>query len=301
MQNFYELVDSNKRKSTFIMVAFVLFISGAVFLMTQAFGYDPSIAGIALIFSGLMSYASYYYSDRIILSISNAKPATREEHFTFYTATENLAMAAGLPMPALYVIDDTAMNAFATGRDPQHAVVCATSGIIDRLDRTELEGVIAHELAHIKNYDIRLMSIVTVLVGVIALLADWLLRASFWGGDRSDRRESGQLGMILMVVGILLALLSPLIANLIKLAISRRREFLADASSVSITKFPDGLARALEKIAADKEPLEVANKATAHLYISNPLKNRHDAIGWFSGWFNTHPPVQERIQALRGV
>lgn len=298
MKNFYELVDSNKRKSTLILVLFTTFIITAVAIMTYSLGFDVSFIGIALIITGLISFFSYYNSDKIILKISGAKPASREQHFNFYTAAENLSMAADIPMPKLYVIKDTAMNAFATGRDPEHAVVCATTGIINRLDRTELEGVVAHELSHIKNYDIRLMSVVTVLIGVVALLADWFLRISFFGG-KGRSKNSGQLGAILFIAGIVLAILSPIIANLIKLAISRRREFLADASGSALTKYPEGLARALEKIALDKEPLEVANKATAHLYISNPLKNHHDAIGWFSNLFNTHPPIEERIQALR--
>jgi len=203
--------------------------------------------------------------------------------------------------PKLYVIDDTATNAFATGRDPDHAVVCVTSGLLQKLDRTELEGVIAHELSHIQNYDIRFMSIVTVLVGLVTLLADWFLRATLWGGGRDRNRSGGQARLIIFAIGMLLALLSPLIANLIKLAISRRREFLADASAVKTTRFPDGLARALKKISQDKEPLEVANKATAHLYISNPLKNTHSGIGWFAKMFNTHPPIGERLKALRAM
>jgi heat shock protein HtpX len=301
MPNIYQQVDHNKRESALIMFLFVVFVVGAVWLMTKAFGYSPAVAGWALIFSGLTSFASYYYSDRIILGLSGAKPATRQEHFDFYTSTENLCMAAQLPMPKLYVIEDSAMNAFATGRDPKHAVVCATTGILARLDRTELEGVIAHELSHIKNYDIRLMSIVTVLVGIVTLLADWLLRMSWLGGNRNrDRESNGQLGAILVIAGMALAFLSPIIATLIKLAVSRKREFLADASAAAITKYPEGLARALEKLAGDKEPLEAANKATAHLYITNPLKNSHSAIGWFASLFATHPPIEQRIKALRG-
>jgi heat shock protein HtpX len=234
------------------------------------------------------------------LSISGARPAKRTEFFDFYTVTENLAASQRLPLPKLYVIDDTAMNAFATGRDPEHAAVVATTGLLSRLNRAEIEGVVAHELAHIQNYDIRLMSIVTVLVGMISLIADWMLRMS-WGGRRDNEREGGQFQMILMVAGIVLALLSPFIAQLIQLAISRKREYLADASGVAMTKNPEGLARALEKISGDREPLEAANKATAHLYIANPLKNRHDAIGWFAGWFQTHPPATERITILRSL
>jgi heat shock protein HtpX len=249
-----------------------------------------------------MSFISYYYSDKIVLSISGATPAKREEYFDFYTATQNLSMAAGLPMPKLYVIPDTAPNAFATGRDPDHAVVAATVGLLQKLNRTELEGVIAHELTHVKNYDIRVMSIVTVLVGSVALLADFFLRASFYGRGGNSERKSGQLGAIIMVVGLIFAVLSPIIGQLIQLAISRRREFMADAGAVEITRQPNGLMSALQKIAADHESLEVANKATAHLYIMNPLKDhkrKGDSVGWFAGLFNTHPPLQQRLNALK--
>lgn len=301
MLNIYEQVDSNKRKSTFIMAGFVLFIVIVTWILAEALGYGPKVAGWALVISGLMSLGFYYFSDKIILSLSRAKPATREEYFDFFTVTENLSIGAQIPKPKLYIIEDTAMNAFATGRDPEHAVVVCTTGILKNLDRTELEGVIAHELSHIRNYDIRLMALVTVLVGILTLLADWFLRASFWGGGRKKSDRSGQAGAILAIAGLFLALLSPIIANLIKLAISRRREFLADASGVQLTKFPQGLAEALEKIGKDKEPLEAANKATAHLYISNPLKNKHDAVGWFASFFNTHPPLEERIKVLRSM
>ncbi|MFC1749081.1 M48 family metallopeptidase [Pseudomonadota bacterium] len=269
-------------------------------VMAEALGYGLSFVGIALIVSGLMSFASYYYSDRIILSLSKARPASKKQDFHFFTVTENLVSAARIPMPKLYVIDDTSMNAFATGRDPDHAVVVATTGLLHRLDRTELEGVIAHELSHVANYDIRLMSLVTVLVGVITLLADWFLRMSFWGRRGRDNRGSGQIQAIFMIAGLVLALLSPIIATFIKLAISRRREFLADASAATITKYPEGLARALEKLSHDKEPLEAANKATAHLYITNPLTNLKGSVGMFAGLFATHPPIQDRIKALRG-
>lgn len=299
MLNVYEQVDANKRKSVLVIILFVLFVVAVAWIFGEALGYGLSFVGWALIFSGLMSWGSYYYSDKIILTLSGARPADRKRDFLFYTVTENLAMAAHLPKPRLYVIDDTAMNAFATGRDPQHAVICATTGLLDKLDRTELEGVISHELSHVGNYDIRLMAIVSILVGLITLLADWFLRATFWGRGRSNDRENNQLQFVFFVVGLVLALLSPLIAQLIQLAISRRREFLADASGVKLTRFPDGLIRALQKISTDKEPLEVANKATAHLYISNPLKNRHDSISWFSGLFNTHPPMADRLTALK--
>lgn len=292
----YELVSNNKRRSWIIIFLFVLFVVGASYVMSVGFDYPLSMVGLALVFSGLTSFGSYWFSDKIILGISGAKEASREQYFDFYTIAENLASSQRLPKPKLYVIDDSAPNAFATGRDPEHAVICCTTGILAKLNRAELEGVIAHELAHIQNYDIRLMSIVTILVGLLAMLSDFILRISFRG--KRDR-ESGQLQMILMVAGIAMAILSPIIAQLIKLAISRRREFLADASAVAITKNPEGLAKALEKIALDREPLESANNATAHLYISNPLKNTKGHL--FAGLFNTHPPVEERISALRGL
>ncbi len=296
----YSLVSANKTKSTLLLIGFVVFIAVVVYFMSQALGYGLDVVGFALVISGLMSFSAYWFSDKIILTLSGAREATRKEFFDFYTVTENLSASAQLPMPKLYVIEDTAMNAFATGRDPEHAVVCATTGLLSRLNRSEIEGVISHELSLVANYDIRLMSIVTVLVGLVALMADWFLRMSSWGGGRRrDEREGGnQLQLIMMVIGVVLALLSPLIAQMIQLAISRRREFLADASGASLTKNPAGLAKALAKISQDTEPLEAANKATAHLYISNPLKNLHGGVGWFSSLFDTHPPVAERIKAL---
>ncbi len=298
----YQLVAQNKRKSWLVIVGFTVFVGVAAWLMTYSFGYDLSLVGVALLFSGVVSFGSYWFSDTVVLAVSKARPATREEFFDFYTVAENLSMGLQIPVPKLYVIDDTAMNAFATGRDPKHSAVVATTGLLTRLDRGEIEGVVAHELAHVTNYDILLMSIVSILVGFIALLADWMIRISFLGGGkRRDSRDSGQIEMILGLVGFVLVLLSPLIANLIKLAISRKREFLADASGVAITKNPTGLISALGKISQDQEPLEAANKATAHLYISDPLKNQKGGVGWFANMFNTHPPVEERIQALQSI
>ncbi len=299
----YQLVAKNKRRSIIITAAFIFFIVAAAYLMARAFGFSYDFVAVALIFSGITSFISYYWSHKIVLAISNARPARREEFFDFYTTVENLAMSQRLPMPDLYVIEDSAMNAFATGRDPEHAVVCATTGLLNRLNRSEIEGVMAHEMGHIQNYDIRLMSIVSILVGFIALISDWMLRMTFLGGRRRrrNREGNGQLQLIFIAAGLILALLSPIIAQLIKLALSRRREFLSDATSAAMTKNPEGLARALEKIALDKEPLEAANKATAHLYISNPLKNHHDAIGMFANLFQTHPPVEERVARLRGI
>lgn len=281
------------------MALFIGFIVTLSYIFGEASGYGLSYAGIALIVSGFMSLGSYYYSDRLVLAMSGARPADPKRHFDFYTVTENLAIASGIPKPELYVIDDSAPNAFATGRDPQHAVVCATTGILEKLDRQELEGVIAHELSHVKNYDTRLMGIVAILVGTIAFLADMFMRSLWWsGGRRSDREDRS--GGLFVLLGIVLAIISPLIATLIQLAISRKREFLADASGVLLTRYPEGLARALEKVAKDKEVLEAATNATAHLYIVNPFKDKEFGA-WFSSLFETHPPVEERIRILRSL
>ena len=295
----YQLVTSNKRRSWLVMIAFVLFITAVSYIIAIGFDYPLSIVGSALIFSGLTSFFSYYFSDKIVLSISGAKPANRREHFDFYTIAENIANSQRLPMPKLYVIEDSAMNAFATGRNPKHAVVCATTGLLTRLNRSELEGVIAHEIGHIKNYDILLMSIVSVLVGSIALLGDWVLRSSMYGRKREEDRS--QLDIIFFFLAIVTAILAPIISQLIKLAISRRYEFLADANAAAMTKNPEGLARALIKISQDQEPLEAANKATAHLYISDPLKNIKGGVATFKNLFQTHPPVAERVLALRAI
>lgn len=295
----YQLVARNKRRSWLIMTAFVLFITVVSYVIAIGFDYPLSIVGIALIFSGFTSFFSYYFSDKIVLAISGAKPANRQEHFDFYTVTENIVNSQGLPMPKLYVIKDSAMNAFATGRNPEHAVVCATSGLLARLNRSEIEGVIAHEIGHIKNYDILLMSMVSILVGSIVLLGDWALRSSFYGRRRDNDRS--QLDLILFFLAIVMAILAPIISQLIKLAISRRYEFLADANAAAMTKNPEGLAKALIAISQDQEPLETANKATAHLYISDPLKNIKGGVSTFSNLFQTHPPVAERVKALRAI
>jgi heat shock protein HtpX len=296
----YQLVASNKRRSLLVMIFFVLFITVVSYIIAVGFDYPLSIVGAALIFSGFTSFFSYYFSDKIVLTISRAKPANRQEHFDFYTVAENIVNNQRLPMPKLYVIEDSAMNAFATGRNPKHAVICATTGLLTRLNRSELEGVIAHEIGHIKNYDILLMSIVSVLVGSIALLGDWVLRSSVYGRRKRDDDHS-QLDLIFFFLAIVMAILAPIISQLIKLAISRRYEFLADANAAAITKNPEGLAKALIKISQDQEPLEVANKATAHLYISDPLKNIKGGVATFKKLFQTHPPVAERVAALRAI
>lgn len=307
MKNVYEVQSANKIKSFFIVTFFLLFTFAAVYILTNAFGvymgYQPGglgYFGVAMLFSGVSTFVSYYFSDKIVLGISGARPANAQQDKLFTQVAENLCIAAGIPKPKLYVINDTALNAFATGRDPKHAVVCVTTGILSSLNRTELEGVIAHELTHIRNYDIRLMSLVSVMVGLIALLADWFLRMSFYG--RRDREEKNGLGAIILVLGLVFAILSPIIAQLIQLAISRRREFMADAGGVEITRQPAGLIAALHKISGDHEPLEAANKATAHLYISNPFKDRTGrAVEKLAGLFNTHPPIAERIKILESM
>lgn len=267
-------------------------------------GYRPGglgYFGVALIVSGISSFVSYYYSDKIVLGISGARPANIAQDKLFKSVIENLCIGAGISVPKLYVINDSAPNAFATGRDPKHAVICATTGLLEKLNRTELEGVMAHEITHIKSYDIRLMSIVSVMVGLVALLGDWFLRATWWGGRSRDRDESS-IGAIFMLLGIVFAILSPIIGTLIQLAISRRREFMADAGSVEITRQPGGLIEALKKISEDTEPLEAANKATAHLYIVNPFKGKtNKAVSAFAGLFNTHPPTIERIKILQSM
>lgn len=305
MQNPYESVDTNKRKSVLVVVLFSLFVFGAVYVIAQALavmqGYKVGglgYFGLALIISGISSFGGYYFSDKIILGISGARLANRKQDFLFYTVAQNLSLASGIPMPALYVIDDTAPNAFATGRDVKHAAIAATRGLLDKLNRTELEGVIAHEMSHIKNYDMLLMSLVSVMVGTVALMADFFLRTR-WGRNRNNDSEGNQLQAIFLVLGIIFAILSPFVAQLIQLAISRRREFLADAGSALLTRQPQGLISALQKISADHEPLEVANKATAHLYIANPFKDKASgSVGWFAGLFLTHPPVADRLAAL---
>ena len=298
--NIYSQISSNKMKTWLIITLFVAFITTIVFVYGKVSGGGLSYAGVALIISGIMGFTSYYYSDKMILGMSSARQIQKKDHPELFRTVENLCIGEGIPMPKIYIINDSAPNAFATGRDPKHAVVCVTTGILDKLNKAELEGVISHELSHIRNYDIRLMSIVVILVGLVALLADFFMRSLWHGGGRKNSREGGNVQGILMLIGIVLAVLSPVIATLIQLAISRKREFLADASGVLITRYPEALASALEKIAKDKEPLEAANNATAHLYIENPFKGKISG-SWFSNLFNTHPPVEERIKILRSM
>lgn len=296
MINVYEQVDRNKTRSMIIVIFFAVFVAAVIYFLGRAFGYGPDFIGLALIVSGLTSFAGYWYSDKIILAVSGARPADRRTDYKFYTVTENLSLAAGIPVPKLYVIEDSALNAFAAGRDINHAVIAATTGLLEKLDRTETEGVIAHEMTHIRNYDMRLMSVVVVLIGMITLLSDWFLRSSF----RKKRNEENGGGLI-MIGGLILVLLSPIIGKLIQLALSRRREYLADAGAVLLTRQPSGLIKALRKISSDTEPLEAANKATAPLYIVNPLKGEEGKVDWFASLFSTHPPIEERIKALEAM
>ncbi|MBA4180954.1 MAG: zinc metalloprotease HtpX [Anaerolinea sp.] len=268
--------------------------------MVLALGGNIGVLGVVGIALIVYAMFSYYASTSIVLSISGAHQVTKQEEWEFVRRVENLCIGAGLPMPKTWVLEDSAPNAFATGRDPEHAHVVVTRGLLDKLEPIELEGVLSHELSHIGNYDIRLMTLVTVLVGVVALVSDLFLRFTFMGAGsrRGSRDKGGNAGLILLVVAIVGAILAPIVAQGIRLAVSRRREYLADASGALLCRHPEALARALEKIAADPEPLEAANKATAHLYISNPLKEH---ASFLNNMFSTHPPIEDRIRILRSM
>lgn len=289
MPSIYTSYDRNVRLTWVYITLFLVIVIGAGYVFSEALGY-PGILPIAVIISVVMSFGSYWWSDRIVLSMSGARPVTMGENPELYRIVENLAITAGLPLPRIYVIDDMAMNAFATGRDPEHGVVCFTTGLLRRLDRTELEGVAAHELSHIGNRDTLISTVVVVLVGFVALLADWFRHAAWFGFGGRDNRNSHPA----MIIGALvLSILAPLAAVLIQLAISRKREYVADASGALLTRYPEGLASALRKISSDTAPLETANRATAHLFIANPFKGRK-----VSKFFMTHPPAEDRIKAL---
>jgi heat shock protein HtpX len=269
-----------------LLLAGVIYAVGLYYELGYWFGLP------ALLFALGLAWGSYYYSDSIVLSMSNAHPAEKKDEPYLHNTVEGLAIAAGLPMPRLCIIDDSAPNAFATGRDPEHAAVAVTRGLLEKMNRLELEGVVAHEMSHIGNYDIRFMTLVAVVVGTVALLADWMLRIRWYGGRRS--RRGGH--PIIALIALLFIILSPIVAQLMKLALSRQREYLADATAARLTRYPEGLASALEKLGADTEPLEVANKATAHLYIINPLTEH---TGKVNSLFATHPPLEDRVKRLR--
>ncbi len=297
----YDRVAANKRNTWFLLFGFLLFTGGILGLIAFAFAAPIGVIGIAGIALIIYAIFSYYASTSIVLNISGANEVTKEDEWEFVRRVENLSIGAGLPMPRTWVLEDSAPNAFATGRDPAHSHVVVTRGLLTKLEPIELEGVLAHELSHIGNYDIRTMTVATILVGVIALVADITLRLTFFGaGRRSSNRSKngGAATIIILVVAIVAAILAPIAAQAIKFAISRQREYLADASGALLTRHPEALARALEKISSDHEPLEAANKATAHMYIENPLKEHKS---WLNSMFASHPDPEDRIRILRSM
>ena len=297
----YDRIAANKRSTFFLMFTFVVLTTALSGVIIFAVGGNIGVLGVVGIALIIYAIFSYFAATSIVLSISGAREVTKQDEWEFVRRVENLCIGAGLPMPKTWVLEDSAPNAFATGRDPKHSHIVVTRGLLDKLEPIELEGVLSHELSHIGNYDIRLMTVVTVLVGVIALVSDLFLRFTIFGGGRrrsNSDRGGGQIQIIFLVLAIAGAILAPIVAQAIRLAISRRREYLADASGALLCRNPEALARALEKISSDPEPLETANKATAHLYISNPLKEH---ASFLNNLFNTHPPIEERIRILRSM
>ncbi len=299
MATLYTHAESNVKK-TWLYLFFFLVLIIALGWIISYFLESQAILYLAVILSIILNFSAYWYSDKIVLSLSQAREIKKADNPELYRLVENLCITAGLPLPRIYIIDSNQPNAFATGRDAKHAAVAVTRGLLEKLDRVELEGVIAHELSHIGNKDILLQSIVVVLVGFVIILTDFFFRISFWSDIRRSRKEEerGQLRQIMMLAALVLAILAPILAQLLKLAISRKREFLADATGALLTRYPEGLARALEKISADPNPLRVANNSNAHLFIASPFKGEQKT-SWFTKLFMTHPPVEERIKALR--
>lgn len=295
----YTQADSNIRKTWLYMLAFLVLIIVLGWAMSYYF-QSSVILYVAVVFSLILNIVSYWFSDKIVLSMSGAKPIGKKDNPELYRLIENLCITAGLPLPKIYIIESSQPNAFATGRNPEHAVVAVTRGLLEKLERAELEGVIAHELSHVGNRDMLLQTAIVVMVGVVVIMTDFFFRISFWGGAGRRDRDGGQLGALMAVVAISLAILAPIMAHLIKLAISRKREFLADASGALLTRYPEGLARALEKLQADSGDMRKANDATAHLYIVSPFKGR-ERTSWLHKLFATHPPIEERVKALRGM
>ncbi len=285
----YTQIASNKRRSIILIFAFVLLVAGLDYVIARALNQSQAFFYIVLAVGIAYALISYFFSAQMALGMSGAQPIEKKDAPELYRVIENLTIAAGLPMPKVYIVDDPAPNAFATGRDPNHAVVAVTSGLLSMMNKHELEGVIGHELSHVGNYDIRFMALVVALVSIVAIIADLFLRVSFWGGD--EREQGNQIFFILGIVG---AILAPIVAALIQFAVSRQREYLADASGALLTRYPEGLASALAKIEKADQPMQHANSATSPLYISNPLKGRS-----LAGLFDTHPPIEERIKRLR--
>ncbi len=294
MATLYTQASSNTAKTWLFMVVFSIFVIALGWLFSYLLD-SQFILYLAVALAVGQSFVAYWWSDKIVLASSHAVPVQKSDNPELYRVVENLAITAGLPTPRIYIVNEAQPNAFATGRDKNHAVVAVTRGLLDRLDKPELEGVIAHEISHIGNRDMLLGTVAVVMAGVIALLADFFLRISFWGGGR--RRDEGGGASILFFLGIVAAILAPIAATLLQLAISRKREYLADADGALLTRYPEGLARALQKIAADPNPLRVANNSNAHLYIANPLRGQQ-AKNWLSNLFSTHPPVESRIKIL---
>ena len=294
--NLYSHKDSNTRKTWLLIALFLILTIGIGWVFSYAFG-TPLILYVAVFISILMSFLSYWHSDKIVLAMTHAKLINPRDNLELYRIVENLCIAAGLPTPKIYIISTPALNAFATGRNPEHAVIAVTEGLLSRLDRSELEGVIAHELSHIGNRDMLVSTVVVVLVGFIVILSDFFVRWSFFGG-RSNKRENGNAAAVMMIIGIFLAILAPIMAKLIQLAVSRKREFLADASGALLTRYPEGLASALEKIGRDETPMRHAGHAVAHLFIASPFKGE-ERTSWFTRLFMTHPLISERIKVLR--
>ncbi len=295
----FEDIKKNKIKSWFIVLLFLIFIAVIVYYICMALDLGELSIIIAMIFAIVSTWGSYYYSDKIVLKLNKARPATKEEDLKLVNILDSLVISAGLQeKPQLYVIEDAQPNAFATGRNPKHAVICVTTGLLEKLDYYELEGVLAHEMSHIKNYDILLSAVVSVMVGFVVILSDWFTRISFYGGRRGRDRDNDNNGnAIVMLIGLIFLILAPIFGQLMQLAISRKREFLADATAIEFTRNPDGLISALEKISADPNELKVANKATENMYIANPFRNKKKS----SDLWSTHPSTEARIEALRNL
>ena len=295
--NIYSHAEANTRKTWLYLLGFFLFVIGAGWLMSYILG-SQIILWIAVVLSIVMSVGSFWYSDKLVLSLSHAKPILKNDYPELYRIVENLSITAGLPMPRLFIIKDAQPNALATGRDAKHAVVAVTTGLLERLTRVELEGVLSHELSHIGNKDMLISTIVVVLVGVIVLLANLFFRLAFFGGMGGHSNRGGQARIVMIVIALAFLIIAPVLAQIMKLAISRKREFLADASGALLTRYPEGLASALEKIAKDPNQLKSANDALSHLYISNPFRGKEQK-NWMHKLFMSHPPLEERVAALR--